>query len=86
MASSSSSSGPHSQPPHSPRVSSNASSNYPNLSSLMAPTLGKSDSSLANSDGPLTNSNAFHAALNTSPASSESLGPSHTISDAGIHH
>ncbi|KAG5718973.1 hypothetical protein E4T56_gene20403 [Termitomyces sp. T112] len=47
------------------------------------PTPGNSNTSLANPNSPLTNSNAFSTAINTSP---EPLEPSPTISDPIIHH
>ncbi|KAG5350156.1 hypothetical protein C0989_012461 [Termitomyces sp. Mn162] len=66
-------------PPHSPF-------NSPNLCSPIAPTPGNSDTYPANTDSLLVNSNAFPTAFDTSPASPELLGPSPTVSDAGMHH
>ncbi|KAH0588419.1 hypothetical protein H2248_004268 [Termitomyces sp. 'cryptogamus'] len=56
----------------------NALPNSPNPCSPSGPTLGNSDTSPANPDGPLTNSDTFSAAINTSP---EPLEPSPTVPD-----
>ncbi|KAG5726819.1 hypothetical protein E4T56_gene583, partial [Termitomyces sp. T112] len=45
-----------------------------------------SDTSLANPNGPLANSDIFSTATNASPSSPEPLEPSPTIPDSVIHH
>ncbi|KAG5350531.1 hypothetical protein C0989_010573 [Termitomyces sp. Mn162] len=60
----------------------NAPPNSPNPRPPSGPTLGNSDTSPANPDGPLTNSNTFSAAINTFP---EPLESSPTVPDPIIH-
>ncbi|KAG5336896.1 hypothetical protein C0989_011600 [Termitomyces sp. Mn162] len=50
------------------------------------PALGNSDTSPANPNGPLANSNVFFAAANTSPGSPEPLEPSPAVPDSVICH
>ncbi|KAG5338809.1 hypothetical protein C0989_006167 [Termitomyces sp. Mn162] len=64
----------------------NALSNSPNHCTPSAPTLGNSDTSPANPDGPLANSNAFSAAVNAFLDSPEPLGPSPIVPDSAACH
>ncbi|KAG5716369.1 hypothetical protein E4T56_gene8685 [Termitomyces sp. T112] len=50
------------------------------------PTLGNSNTSLANPNSPLANSDIFSAAANASPGFSKPLEPSPAVSDSVIHH
>ncbi|KAH0589137.1 hypothetical protein H2248_004903 [Termitomyces sp. 'cryptogamus'] len=59
------------QPSHSPRASPNTLPNFPNHHLPSVPTPANSDTSLANSNSPLANSDIFPTAANTSPGSSE---------------
>ncbi|KNZ76710.1 hypothetical protein J132_08990 [Termitomyces sp. J132] len=61
-------------------------SDFSNPCPPISPTLGNSNTSLANPDGSLANSNAFSAAINTSLDSPKPLGPSPIISDPAAHH
>ncbi|KAG5733050.1 hypothetical protein E4T56_gene3550 [Termitomyces sp. T112] len=79
-----------SQPCSQPACFSGASpdtlSNSSNLCPPSAPTPGNSNTSPANPDSPLANSNAFPAAINASPDSPEPLGPSSAVPDSNMHH
>ncbi|KAG5327923.1 hypothetical protein C0989_010972 [Termitomyces sp. Mn162] len=50
------------------------------------PTSANSNTSLANPDGPLANSDIFSTATNASPGSPEPLEPSLNVPNSIIHH